>query len=139
MKEYFKIIKLKSELSKSPLVLPYGINSFFTFKPSKITLAQFICITCSIQLFGQFLTSPYTRACHQTNSSKGGFVQTNSSEGGFVRKVPSTFFFFFFIIFLLSYFFLSSLFFLFSLCHFLGGPWTFLGSQELQREGGSLF
>ena len=105
MKEYFKIIKLKSELSKSPLVLPYGINSFFTFKPSKITLAQFICITCSIQLFGQFLTSPYTRACHQTNSSKGGFVQTNSSEGGFVRKVPSTFFFLFFYYFSFIIFF----------------------------------
>ena len=59
-------------------------------------------------IFGQFLTSPNTRACHQTNSSEGGFVQTNSSEGGFVRKVPSTFFYFFFIIFLSSYFFLSS-------------------------------
>ena len=125
MKEYFKIIELKSELSKSPLILPYGINSFLTFKPSKITLAQVICITYSVQFFGQFLTSPTTRACHQTNSSEGGFVQTNFSEGGFVRKVPSTFFYYFFI-FLLSYFFLSSPFFLFSLCPFLGGPWTFL-------------
>ena len=105
MKEYFKIIKLKSELSKSRLFLPYGINSLFTLKPSKIAFAQFICITYSVQFFGQFLTSPNTRACHQTNSSEGGFVQTNSSEGGFVRKVPSTFFKKFFIIFLSSYFF----------------------------------
>ena len=135
MKEYFKIIELKSELSKSPLILPYGINSFFTFKPSKITLAQVICITYSVQFFGQFLTSPTTRACHQTNSSEGGFVQTNSSEGGFVRKVPSTFFLFFFI-FLLSYFFLSSPFFPFSLCPFLGGPWTFLRVTIIKKGRG---
>ena len=134
MKEYFKIIELKSELSKSPLILLYGINSFFTFKPSKITLAQVICITYSVQFFGQFLTSSTARACHQTNSSEGGFVQTNSSEGGFVRKVPSTFFFF--CIFLLSYFFLSSPFFPFSLCPFLGGPWTFLRDTIITKGRG---
>ena len=116
MKEYFKIIELKSELSKSPLILPYGINSFFTFKPSKITLAQVICITYSVQFFGQFLTSPTTRACHQTNSS----------EGGFVRKVPSTFFIFFLYFSFIIFFFCPPLFSLFSLCPFLGGPWTFL-------------
>ena len=126
MKEYFKVIELKSELSKSPLILPYGINSFFTFKPSKITLAQVICITYSVQFFEQFLTSPTTRACHQTNSSERGFVQTNSSEGRFVRKVPSTFYFFIFLNFSFIIFFLSSPFFPFSLCPFLGGPWTFL-------------
>ena len=98
-------MKLKSELSKSLLFLPYGINSFFTLKPSKIALAQFICITYSVQFFGQFLTSPNTRACRQTNSSEGGFVQTNSSEGGFVRKVPSTFFFYFFLLFFFRHIF----------------------------------
>ena len=123
MKEYFKIIELKSELSKSPLILPYGISCFFTFKPSKITLAQVICITYSVQFFGQFLMSPTTRACHQTNSSEGGFVQTNSSEGGFVRKVPSTFFFLYFSFII---FFSVLPFFPFSLCPYLGGPWTFL-------------
>ena len=136
MKEYFKIIELKSELSKSPLILPYGINSFFTFKPSKITLAQVICITYSVQFFGQFLTSPTTRACHQTNSSEGGFVQTNSSEGGFVRKVPSTFFFFF-LYFSFIIFFSVLPFFPFSLCPFLCGPWTFLRVTIItKRRGG---
>ena len=142
MKEYFKIIELKSELSKSPLILPCGINSFFTFKPSKITLAQVICTTYSVHFFGQFLTSPTTRACHQTNSSEGGFVQTNSSEGGFVRKVPSTFFFLFFFIFLLSYFFLSSPFFPFFPLSF---SWWSLDVSEGHNNykgkggGGSLF
>ena len=109
MKEYFKIMKLKSELSKSLLFLPYGINSFFTLKPSKIALAQFICITYSVQFFGQFLTSPNTRACRQTNSSEGGFVQNEFLRGRIRKKSPFHFFFlFFFIIFLSSYFFLSS-------------------------------
>ena len=113
MKEYFKIIELKSELSKSLLILPYGINSFFTFKPSKITLAQVICITYSVQFFWTVLDEPYYKGLSSnelTNSSERGFVQTNSSKGGFVRKVRSTFFFIFFY-FSFIIFFLSSPFF----------------------------
>ena len=140
MKEYFKIIKLKSELSKSTLFLPYGINSFFTFKPSKITLAQFICINYSVQFFGQFLTSPNTRACHQTNSSEGGLVQTNSSEGGFVRKVPSTFFNFFFYNFSFIIFLCPPLYFLFFPLYF--SWWSldiFEGHNNYRGKGVSLF
>ena len=39
----------------------------------------------NINLFGQCMTRPYKRACHQTNFS----------EGGFVKKDPLSFFFFF--------------------------------------------
>ena len=140
MKEYFKIIKLKSELSKSPLFLPYGINSFFTLKPSKIVLVQFICTTYSVHFFGQFLTSPNTRACHQTNSSEGGFVQTNSSKGGFVRKVPSTFFFISFYYFSFVIFFLSSpLFPFFPLSFSWWSLDIFEGHNNYRGKGVSLF
>ena len=55
------------------------------------------------------MTRPYTRACRQTNFSKGGFV----------NKVPFLFFFFYFFFFP-SLFTFSNVFFFFFLpfCHF---------------------
>ena len=49
------------------------------------------------------MTRPYTRACRQTNFSKGGFV----------NKVPFLFLFFYFFFFLLSLLFLTFFFFFF--------------------------
>ena len=58
------------------------------------------------------MTSPYTRACRQTNFS----------EGGFVCKVPFLLFFYFFFFFLPSLF-SGSKFFLPFLSFFQVGPW----------------
>ena len=98
-----------------------------------------MCITYSVQnSFGRCLTSPYTWACHQTNSSNGGFV----------RKSP--FFFLLFLLFFLLFFFLiffltSSLFPVSPMSFFLGTPWSFFlgggggGRPEFTGERGSLF
>ena len=91
VQEYIKIIKQKSDLYKSASFLPYYINSFFTFKSSELMLASLICFPFSVQnYFGRCMTSPYTRACRQTNFY----------EEEFVKKVPFLLFFFISFLFL---------------------------------------
>ena len=75
-----------------------------------------------INLFGQCMTSPYTRACRQTNFS----------EGGFVRKVPFSFFIFlhFFLFSLLPFFkFLANCPFIFFIKWVLGQLGFYLTTQ----------
>ena len=62
------------------------------------------------------MTSPYTRACRQTNLS----------EGGFVNKVP------FLLFFLFYFFFLPSLFFVYNVfC-----PFVIFSSEFMAKGGG---
>ena len=110
MKEYFKIIELKLELSKSLLILPYGINSFFTFKPSKITLAQVICITYSVQFFWTVLDEPYYKGL-SSNEFLRERIRSNEFLRGRICKESPFHFFFIFFYFSFIIFFLSSPFF----------------------------
>ena len=88
-----KLLRRNQNYLKATLFLLKLINSYCTFKSSETKLAKFMCFTYSVQyLFGHCLTTPYKRACHQTNISSERFV----------RKVPL--FLFSFIIFSLPVF-----------------------------------
>ena len=133
MKEYFKIIKLRLELSKSPLFFTISL----LLSQVKSHLLNLYVLPTLSNFFWTVLDEPLYKGLSSNEFLQGRIRSTEFLRGRIRKESP---FHFFFIIFLLSYFFCPSLFFLFSVCPFLVLSLDiFEGHNDYRGKGDSLF